>query len=330
MFDSTEGQLNTPDQISALLGGDTRTLARAISLVGDRDPAGRSLLRAVFPYTGKARKIGITGPPGVGKSTLGARIASEYRGQGHGVAILAIDPSSPFTGGAMLGDRMRMQLPGRDPGIYIRSMATGGHLGGLGSATAEVVDLLDAAGFSRILIESVGAGQDEFEILSVADVLVLVLAPGLGDSVQMMKSGLIEAAHVFAINKRDCSGLEAVANDLRTTLELTEPTDRWRTPIALTKASSGDGVDSLTKFIESYLCFQLQGDFAEQKVVERWKTRILSSVREAVQQRVLSNVMRDSLAEYAARVVSKDVNPYGLLQRLVAELTQCTEQPDTM
>ena len=326
MYVPIETRLDQQEQGSEIVGGDLRALARAITLVENRDPAAISILRAVFPYTGRALKIGITGPPGVGKSTLAGCIAPEYRKQGHRVAILAIDPSSPYTGGAMLGDRIRMQRLGCDPGTYIRSMATRGHLGGLASTSAEVLDLLDAAGFSRILIESVGAGQDEIDIANVANALVVVVTPGLGDSVQLMKSGLHEVADVYAINKCDYADSESIENDVRASLELRARSDGWRIPIALASATRGLGIASLIQLIEAYFHFLQQTGLAQKKLVRRWRERIMSDVRKAIQRRVLSDEWGKCLLEYARQVVDKRANPYGLLPQLVVKITQSTEQ----
>jgi LAO/AO transport system kinase len=320
MFPSTEISLESHELVRELLGGDTRALARAISLVENRHPAALPLLRAIFPYTGRATKIGITGPPGVGKSTLAGRIAYEYKRQGHRVAILAVDPSSPFNGGAMLGDRIRMQLPGRDPGIYIRSMATRGHLGGLASAAAEVIDLLDAAGFSRILIESVGAGQDETEITFVSDVLVLTMAPGLGDSVQLLKAGLNEVADIFIVNKCDDPEVERVYEDICAAQELASRHDRWRVPAAFTNAASGDGISSVVKFIEAYLSFLQQTGNSQAKSIEQWQMRILHAVREAINRRLISDELRSRITACAVQVVNENANPYELVQLLAAEV----------
>lgn len=313
-------QWELADQMGAIFDGDTHALARAITLVEDRDPAAWSLLRAVFPYTGGAKKIGITGPPGVGKSTLSARIASLYRRQRHDVAILAIDPSSPFTGGAMLGDRIRMHVQAHDPGIYFRSMAARGHLGGLAAAAAEVLDLLDAAGFDRILVESVGAGQDEVEIASSVDALLLVMAPGLGDSLQLLKSGLNEVADIFVTNKCDHPEAEGLQTDIRAALELASRNDGWRVPATMTNAGAGNGIVSLVELIEAYLRFNEQTENAHAKSIERWKTRILYGVREAIEQQLISDDLRRRIANCANRVVNENANPYELVEGILAEI----------
>jgi LAO/AO transport system kinase len=252
MFGSTQTRVNQPHQVEAILAGDMRALGRAITVVQNRDPAAAAILQAVFPYTGRAKKVGITGPPGVGKSTLAGRLAKQYLPHGLRVAVLSMDPSSPFSGGAMLGDQIRMQ---GHAGIYIRSMATRGHLGGLASATAEVIDLLDAAAFDRILVESMGAGQDEVEITFAVDALLLLMAPGLGDFVQLLKAGLNEVADIFVLNKCDDPAVEGVEEDVRAELELALRDGRSRVPVVFTTATAGKGIASLLDLIEAYLGF---------------------------------------------------------------------------
>jgi LAO/AO transport system kinase len=312
-------------QVEAIRAGDVRALSRAITLAENRDPTALPILRAAFPYTGRAKTVGITGPPGVGKSTLAGSLASQYAAQGRRAAILAVDPSSPFSGGALLGDRIRMQVQAGRSSTYIRSMATRGHLGGLASATAEIVDLLDAAGFDRILIESVGAGQDEVDISFLADVLVLLIAPGLGDSVQLMKSGLNEIGDIFAINKCDGPGLGAVEEDVRAALELGRRKDCWRVPVALVAARSGTGIASLLDFIEAYLSLTAHSGASEAQRIERWKMRILRSVREAIHLRLHRDSVQTRIAKAAEQAFTGRVNPYQLVETLVSEIAERTE-----
>ena len=229
-----------------LEAGDQRALARAITLIERQDPAGDELLMALRPRTGTARVVGVTGSPGSGKSTLTDAIIAKYREAGERVGVVAIDPSSPFSGGAILGDRIRMMRWHDDPGVFIRSMATRGHLGGLAAATLQVVALLDAAGFDHVIVETVGVGQSEIDVVDAADTTVLVLTPGAGDGVQAFKAGVMEIADVFCVNKADLPGADRVRQDVRAALDLAMPAaDAWRPPIVATVASSGEGVDDL-------------------------------------------------------------------------------------
>jgi len=238
--------------LERLRAGDPRAVARLISWVedGDRDQL-REAAEALNPAAGRAQVIGLTGSPGVGKSTLAAALVAAYRDQGLTVGVLAVDPSSPFTGGALLGDRVRMQAHALDEGVYIRSMATRGHLGGLAWATPQAVRVLDAAGCDVVLVETVGVGQAEVEVAGLADTTLVALAPGFGDAVQAAKAGILEVADVFVVNKADRDGAQAVARDLRQMLHLGEA-QPWQVPVVLTVAERGDGVDKLVEAIAAH------------------------------------------------------------------------------
>src|SRR5438876_11556589 len=246
--------------------GDTRALARIITHVENRAADSLSLLQKLFPHTGKSQVIGVTGSPGSGKSTLVDRLASAYRQKGNTLAIIAVDPSSPFTGGAILGDRIRMQTPGIDPGVYIRSMATRGHLGGLATATADVVTVLDAAGKNPIIVETVGVGQDEIDIIKLADVSIVVLVPGMGDDVQALKAGIMEIGDIFVINKCDRPGVDKMERAVLGMLSLAHRADGWQPPILKTVATEGRGIDDLVENIErSYSSLQTSAIRLEKK-----------------------------------------------------------------
>ena len=214
--------------VERIRAGNPRALARAITAVEERTPEARELLRALFPYSGRARIVGLTGSPGSGKSTLADQLAREYRQRQQSVGIIAIDPTSPFTGGAILGDRIRMQRHHADPGIYIRSMATRGSLGGLAASTADVATVLDASGRDVVLIETVGVGQDEIEIVRLADVTLVILVPGMGDDVQSIKAGIMEIADIFVINKNDRGGAERIEQEIRVLQSTAPAADGWR------------------------------------------------------------------------------------------------------
>ncbi|HET8986725.1 MAG TPA: methylmalonyl Co-A mutase-associated GTPase MeaB [Trueperaceae bacterium] len=234
------------DLVAKLETRDERALARAMTLIERQDPLGDELLRLLRPRTGRARVVGVTGSPGSGKSTLTDALIARYRAAGESVGVVAIDPSSPFSGGAILGDRIRMMRWHEDPDVFIRSMATRGHLGGLAAATLQMVALLDAVGFDHVIVETVGVGQSEIDVVEAADTTVLVLTPGAGDGVQAFKAGIMEIADVFCVNKADMPGADRVRQDVRGALDLAmPPQDAWRQPIVATVASTGVGVDDL-------------------------------------------------------------------------------------
>src|SRR5512140_1449886 len=269
----------SPEQIAErVLGGKTPAIARAISWAEGADPRFPSLLRSLYPKTGKARVIGRTGAPGAGKSTMTCALARLARAEGKKVGIVAVDPSSPFSGGAILGDRIRMQELYTDPGVLIRSMATRGHLGGLSRATADAVDVLDAAGFDEILVETVGVGQDEVEIIRLAETSLVLLTPGMGDDIQAIKAGLMEVADVFVVNKADRDGADRVVTEVLQMLELGEH-GAWVPPVLKTIARTGGGVPELRAGLERHREFLL-GPEGRGRRHARVRRRIESIVRE--------------------------------------------------
>jgi LAO/AO transport system kinase len=248
------------DFAEKILAGDRRAIARAISSVENRDPSAAPLLRELFPSAGRARVVGITGSPGAGKSTLVEKLAVEYRRRGGRVGILAVDPTSPFSGGALLGDRVRMQNLANDPGVYIRSMATRGQLGGLAPTTQDAVTILDAAGYEIVLIETVGVGQDEVEVARLADVTVLLLVPGLGDDIQTFKAGVMEIADLYVINKADRAGADRVEQEITAMLSLASRPDGWHPSIVKTVATTGQGISELCQALEQFHTFSEKSD----------------------------------------------------------------------
>src|SRR6202140_1966177 len=265
------------DQIRA---GDVRAIARAITAIEDHDPLAEEILKQIFPSTGRAHVIGVTGAPGTGKSTLVDRLAAQYRRAGEQVGIIAVDPTSPYTGGAILGDRIRMQGHASDAGIFIRSMATRGFLGGLARATGDVALILDAAGKQHVLVETVGVGQDEVDIVRLADCTLVLLVPGLGDDVQNMKAGLMEIADIFVLNKADRDGADRVEAELEAMLQLAPERNGWKPWIARTIATENKGVDDVVSAISEYSEHFGHTAGRETKKVEHWKRRLVTLAEE--------------------------------------------------
>ena len=304
--------------LERLRAGDSRAVARLISLVedGDREQL-REAAEALNPLAGRAQVIGLTGAPGVGKSTLAAALVAGWRKAGRTVGVLAVDPSSPFTGGALLGDRVRMQRHALDDGVYIRSMATRGHLGGLAWATPQAVRVLDAAGCDVVLVETVGVGQAEVEVAGLADTTLVALAPGFGDAVQVAKAGILEVADVFVVNKADREGAEVVARDLRQMLHLGEARP-WRVPVVMTVAERGDGVERLDEAIAAHLAhLESSGELERRR--RRRAAREVEEVALADLRAELGELGRgEALDELAAQVAAGKLGPYAAADQLLA------------
>jgi LAO/AO transport system kinase len=313
---STEGK-SLAAQVAA---GDVRALAKAISLVENRGPGWAELLKQLFPATGRARVIGLTGSPGAGKSTLVDQLAVHFRKQQKSVGIIAVDPTSPYTGGAILGDRIRMQRHFSDHGIFIRSMATRGSLGGLARATADAASVLDAAGRDLVLIETVGVGQDEIDVVRLADITVVILVPGMGDDVQTIKAGIMEIADVFVINKSDREGAERVEREIRALQSLAIRSDHWTPPIVKTVASEGQGIEELAEAIKQYEDYLRENDLLRKKKLQNWQERLIEMLRESLLERVSAKVGRESLARFAAQISDHKRDPYSLVEEILAEV----------
>jgi LAO/AO transport system kinase len=313
-----DGSANTKSLIDRIAAGDVRAVARAISKVEDLSKDATELMKQVFPLTGRGLIIGITGAPGAGKSSLVDKLAMHYRQQGERVGIVAVDPSSPFSGGAILGDRIRMQTLGLDNGVFIRSMATRGNLGGLARTTVDAVSILDAAGYAKIIIETVGVGQDEVEVVKAADLSVVVLVPGMGDDIQAIKAGIMEIGDIFVINKADRDGVNSTEKELQALLSLAARDDAWQPLIVKTIAIESAGIEELAQAIEKYRDFHLltkSGD-GRRRAIARW--RILELLRERlVAQTLESAAASEKLDELAAEVASRQRDPYSAVEELI-------------
>ena len=263
--------------------------------------------------------LGLTGPPGAGKSTLVDQLARFYRKQNRTVGIVAVDPTSPYTGGAILGDRIRMQEHFSDPGTYIRSMATRGSLGGLARTTADVATVLDAAGRDLIMIETVGVGQDEVDIVRLADITILILVPGMGDDVQTIKAGIMEIADIFVINKSDRDGAEHVEREIRTLQSLAIRSDGWTPPIVKTVASQGTGIDELARAISNYEAYLQQKNLALPKSVENWQERLVEMLRDSLLEKARTQLGDGNLARLAAEVAEHKRDPYTLVEEIATK-----------
>ncbi|HWY20084.1 MAG TPA: methylmalonyl Co-A mutase-associated GTPase MeaB [Candidatus Acidoferrum sp.] len=307
--------------IDQLRSGNVRTLARAISIVENRAPGWSELLKALFPHSGKARVLGLTGPPGAGKSTLVDQLARFYRKKEdrRTVGIIAVDPTSPYTGGAILGDRIRMQEHFSDPGIYIRSMATRGSLGGLARTTADVTTVLDASGRDLIMVETVGVGQDEVDIVRLADITILILVPGMGDDVQTIKAGIMEIADIFVINKSDRDGAEHVEREIRSLQSLAVRHDGWTPPIVKTVASQGAGIEELAGAVSDYEAYLLEKNLALNKSVENWQQRLVEMLRDVLLEKARTQLGDGNLARLAAEVAEHKRDPYTLVEEIAAK-----------
>jgi LAO/AO transport system kinase len=311
--------------ITKVLSGETRFIARAITLVENGGPDAAAVMKAISPNTGKATVVGITGSPGAGKSSLVDKLALHYKDKGEKIGIVCIDPSSPFSGGAILGDRIRMSTLGLDKNIFIRSMATRGNLGGLARATVDAVAILDAAGYDKVIVETVGVGQDEVEIVKTADVSVVVLVPGMGDDIQAIKAGIMEIGDVFVINKADREGVLRTQKELEALLSLAHRPDMWHPPIVPTVATESKGIADLAAAIDKYVDYTAMAyseEIATRKVsIAKW--RLLELLRE----RLLSDLLKDSgieqaLDRLASKIAAKEIDPYSAVEQLLSQRAQ--------
>ena len=300
-----------------MLAGDPRAIARAISLIEDESPEAAALIRGIYQQTGRAYLIGVTGAPGTGKSTLVDALTSEIRRSGSTVGVVAVDPTSPFTGGAILGDRVRMTGHAADTGVYIRSMATRGHLGGLSRTTSDAALVLDAAGKDIVIIETVGVGQDEIDIVRTADISIVVLVPGTGDDVQAIKAGIMEIADIFVVNKADREGADRTVQAVAANLSLHPfKPGEWKPPIVKTEANRGVGIDELWRQVARYRAQAADNRMIRQRERQRLRLRDLLSRR--LMQRVEAALPAGEIDRLAERVAAREIDPYSAVAEMIA------------
>ena len=307
------------DLLERARAGDKRSTARLLSVVENDEPGAADALRALYPLTGHAEIVGITGPPGGGKSTLVNRLAGAYRATHDRVAVVAVDPSSPFSGGAILGDRIRMRERFLDEGLFIRSMASRGHSGGLARATSRIVNVLDALGYGVVLVETVGVGQEEVEVVRVADTVCLVTVPGLGDDIQAIKAGVLEIADVLVVNKADRPGADETARDLAQMLTLGAPRIAWKPPIIRTVAATGEGTDELVAAIAKHRVWASESGEREARRRAAARAEVEALLRESLVRRLRDRLGEDRVESAIARVAARRVDPYAAVDELLRE-----------
>jgi LAO/AO transport system kinase len=310
--------LLTDDWAAKVLQGDVRAISRAITAIENHSPESEQLLKQLFPHTGQAYLTGITGAPGTGKSTLVDRLATVYRKRQERVGVVAVDPTSPYSGGAILGDRIRMQGHASDTGIFIRSMATRGFLGGLARSTAEVALLLDAAGKRQVLIETVGVGQDEIDIVRLADCVLVMLVPGLGDDIQNMKAGLMEIGDIFVLNKADREGADRLEEQLHAMLSLVMPRDGWHPPVVRTVATEDRGIDELAATVDKFRKHFESSSQREKKHIDHWQNRLIEMLESRLLEKVLDGKDGEArLRDLAAAVAARKKDPFSAVSELL-------------
>ncbi|MHA1771878.1 MAG: methylmalonyl Co-A mutase-associated GTPase MeaB [Candidatus Thorarchaeota archaeon] len=312
--------MSISDLVDGVLGGRRRDLARLITMIENEDPTAAEALSLLYKHTGHAHIIGITGPPGSGKSTLVTRITGEYRKRDKTVGIIAVDPSSPFSGGALLGDRIRMQEHSLDKGVFVRSMGTRGHLGGIARATSDAVRAIDASGRDIIIVETVGAGQSEVEIIDIAHTVIVTDVPGSGDDIQAIKAGIMEIADIFVVNKKDLPGADKKVVEINAMLDLDQNMGMWRPPVLLTNGRTGEGIPELVDKIDEHMKYLIESGTLEQKGLQRSREELEQLMEYRLTQELLQHLQDRPEYDAAIRKIAKrDDDPYTVAQRLIAE-----------
>ncbi len=312
--------LSIKDLVKGVLQGKRLALARLISLIEDEDASAPDALSLLYKHTGRAHIVGVTGPPGSGKSTIVTKITAEYRKRGKTVGIIAVDPSSPFTGGALLGDRIRMQEHTLDKDVYVRSMGTRGHLGGIARATSDVVRAVDAFGKDVIIVETVGAGQSEVEIVELAQTIIVTDVPGSGDDIQAIKAGIMEIADIFVVNKMDLPGADRKVSVIKAMQELDTRDVRWTPPVMLTSARSGEGIVELVDMIGTHLDYLKESGLLKERGIERSKEELESIMEYKLTQELLQNLQgRPEFNEAIQRIAMREEDPYTVAERLIVQ-----------
>jgi len=302
-----------------VLSGDRRSIARAITTIENNTAEASRLIASVYPHIGKAHIVGLTGPGGSGKSTLIEKMVREYRRRGKTVGVVAVDPTSPFTGGAFLGDRIRMQELSTDPGVFIRSMATRHYPGGIAKATKDAVNVLDAAGKDIIIVETVGAGQSEVEIIKVAQTIVVIHAPGLGDEIQAIKAGLMEIADVFVVNKADRENVDKSVMDIQAMLQLNNKEKAWKTPILKTAALTGEGVPQLIEKLEEHRRF-LEGGKERKRSLLKAEAELIEAIKEKVASSIIDDLKKEGkFEEFLQKILVKEMDPASIAEKLLQQ-----------
>ena len=309
----------TEELTQGVFAGDRRSIARAITIIENNAPEAKKLIASIFPHTGKAHVIGLTGPGGAGKSTLIEKIVREYRQRGKTVGVVAVDPTSPFTGGAFLGDRIRMQELSTDTGVFIRSMASRNYPGGLAKTTKDAVKVLDAAGKDIVLVETVGAGQSEVEIIKVAQTIVVIHAPGLGDEIQAIKAGLMEIADVFVVNKADRENANKTVSDIQSILQSNNKEATWKPTILKTIALTGEGVRELVDKLEEHKCF-LKGEAQSKK--DLFKAKVEDELIEAIKEKIVASIIENlrkegKFEELLQEILERKTDPASAAEKLL-------------
>ena len=307
----------TEELVRGVLAGDRRSTARAITIIENNTAEASKLIAQIYPHTGKAHIIGLTGPGGSGKSTLIEKIVREYRRRGKTVGVVAVDPTSPFTGGAFLGDRIRMQELSTDPSVLIRSMATRNYPGAIAKATKDAVKILDAAGKDIVIVETVGAGQSEVEIIKVAQTVVVIHAPGLGDEIQAIKAGLMEIADIFVVNKADRENADKAVMDIQAIMQLNNKEKPWRTPILKTVALTGEGVPQLIEKLEEHRRF-LEKETERRKSLSRAESELVEALKEKVVDAIIEELKKEGrFEEFLQKILKKEIDPASAAEKLL-------------